>query len=134
MIESKRAQGARLLDETIDYSDRPHVARIRDRVATALDSNKKPHFDDLMSLRVVAGDLARKADQPIVATWHATVYSDPVVAKGMPLVELQRDGRPMGYMGLNTAEDIYGGHLDTTRVVEMAKGVPMLKWCDAYMS
>ena len=51
MIESKRAQGARLLDETLGDSNIPRIQRVRERVATALDAKKRPNFDDLMLLK-----------------------------------------------------------------------------------
>ena len=51
MIESKRAQGARLLDETLALDARgPRTYLARQRVAEALDLNRKPYFDDLMWL------------------------------------------------------------------------------------
>ena len=51
MIESKRAQGARLLDETISESNIPRIQRVRERVANDLDTKKRPNFDDLMTLK-----------------------------------------------------------------------------------
>ena len=54
MIESKRAQGARLLDATLGDSNIPRIQRVRERVATALDAKKRPSFDDLMTLKYAA--------------------------------------------------------------------------------
>ena len=51
MIETKRAQGARLLDATLADSNIPRIQRIRERVAEALDAKKRPTFDDLMLLK-----------------------------------------------------------------------------------
>ena len=54
MIESKRAQGARLLDETLAASNIPRIQSARERVADALDTKKRPNFDDLMTLKYAA--------------------------------------------------------------------------------
>ena len=54
MIESKRAQGARLLDATSADSNIPRIQHARDRVAEALDTKKRPNFDDLMLLKYAA--------------------------------------------------------------------------------
>ena len=51
MIESKRAQGARLLDETLAESNIPRIQRVRERVAEALGTKRRPNFDDLMLLK-----------------------------------------------------------------------------------
>ena len=54
-MESKRAKGARLLDETLAYDGRgPRTYLARQRVAEALDLKRKPHFNDLMWLQHVA--------------------------------------------------------------------------------
>ena len=63
MIESKRAQGARLLDETLDHDGRgPRTYQTRQRVAAALDLNRKPYVADLRWLQHVA-DEERAADE-----------------------------------------------------------------------
>ena len=51
MIESKRAQGWRLLDATLAKSNVPRIQRVRERVAEALDAKRRPNFDDLMLLK-----------------------------------------------------------------------------------
>ena len=57
MIESKRAQGARLLDETLAFDGRgPRTFLARQRVAEALDLKRKPYFDDLIWLQHVADE------------------------------------------------------------------------------
>ena len=56
-MESKRAQGARLLDETLARDDRdPRTYQARQRVAEALNLKRKPHFSDLMWLQHVADE------------------------------------------------------------------------------
>ena len=56
-MESKRAMGARLLDETLAYDGRgPRTFQARQRVAEALDLKRKPYVKDLRWLQHVVDE------------------------------------------------------------------------------
>ena len=60
MIESKRAQGWRLLDATLAKSNIPRIQHARERVAKALDTKQRPNFDDLMLLKYASDNVEER--------------------------------------------------------------------------